>query len=67
MPVPHPVKTELAKRGRTQRWLAAETGVSPGVLSQVLNGHTAAWPALRRRIAERLELPESKLFRGGDQ
>lgn len=62
MPQVHPVKVELAKRGQTQRHLAGEVRVSPGTLSQVLNGRAAAWPALRRRVAEALGQPEDALF-----
>jgi len=60
--VVHPVKTELARRGLTQVGFAPRVGVSAGVLSHVLNGHVSAWPSLRRRIAEELEIPETELF-----
>ena len=62
MPRVHPVKVELAKRGQTQRSFAPEVGVSAQVLSHVLNGHMAAWPALRGRISEELDRPENELF-----
>jgi transcriptional regulator with XRE-family HTH domain len=65
MPRVHPVKVELSKRGMTQRSLADEISVSPGVLSLVLNGRASPWPALRRRVAEALDVPESDLFPGG--
>jgi transcriptional regulator with XRE-family HTH domain len=58
----HPVKTQLAMRGDTQRWLAAEVRVSPSTLSHILNGRLVAWPALRRRVAETLERSEDELF-----
>jgi len=62
MPPVHPVKVELAKRGQTQRDFAPEVHVSPGTLSQILNGHAMAWPALRRRCAEALGRSEDELF-----
>lgn len=62
MPHPHPVKAVLAARGETQKHLAAAVKVTPGTLVQVVNGHHASWPALRRRIAEYLEVPERDLF-----
>jgi transcriptional regulator with XRE-family HTH domain len=62
MPTVHPVKIELAKRGQTQRDLAGKVRVTPGVLSHVLNGHVAAWPSLRARIAGALGLSETELF-----
>ncbi len=62
MPRPHPVKTELARLGQTQRDLAAAIGYSPGTVSQVLNGHVSAWPELRARVARYLNTPEGALF-----
>lgn len=62
MPTVHPVKVELAKRGQTQREFAPVVGVGPATLGQVLNGHVASWPALRRRCAEALGCPEDELF-----
>jgi transcriptional regulator with XRE-family HTH domain len=62
MPTVHPLKIELCKRGLTQRSFAPQVGVSVGTLGQVLNGRVAAWPALRRRIAEALDVPEAQLF-----
>ena len=64
MPVPHPVKIELARRGETQRQCAAAIGVSAGSLNLVLNGHMAPWPALRDRLAEYLGCPADTLFSG---
>jgi transcriptional regulator with XRE-family HTH domain len=65
MPRIHPVKIELAKRGKTQRGFAGEVNISPGTLSQVLNGRAQPWPALRRRVSEALGVPESDLFPEG--
>ena len=63
MPVrTHPVKVALAVRGITQVDFAPQAGVKPSTLGQVLNGHQASWPALRRRVADALQLPESELF-----
>jgi transcriptional regulator with XRE-family HTH domain len=62
MPYVHPVKVELAKRGQTQKEFASKVGVSPGSLTLVLNGRLASWPALRRRVADALEVSESDLF-----
>jgi transcriptional regulator with XRE-family HTH domain len=52
----------LAARDETQRQLAAAVNVSSGSLSQVLNYNQRAWPALKRRIAAYLDLPEEHLF-----
>jgi transcriptional regulator with XRE-family HTH domain len=62
VPKVHVVKVELAKRGESQRACAISVGVSPPVLTQVLNGHRSAWPALRRRLADHLGKDETELF-----
>lgn len=63
MPIPqHPVKVELSRRGLRQTEFAPRVGVTPGVLGQVLNGRVSIWPALRRRIADELEMSEQELF-----
>ena len=61
----HPIKTQLAARGSTQRWLAGEVQVSPSTINHVVNGRQSAWPALRRRVAEALDRPEAELFPEG--
>lgn len=61
-PPVHPVKVELAIRGETQRSFASRIGVAYGTLNQVLNGHSAPWPSLTRRIAAELGKSEGELF-----
>lgn len=58
----HPVKVALAQRGEFQSDCARAIGVAPSLLTQVLNGHQAPWPALRRKLAEHLGCSESELF-----
>jgi transcriptional regulator with XRE-family HTH domain len=58
----HPIKVELARRGESQRACADAVGVSANVLNRVLCYRTESWPALRRRLAEHLEMPEDQLF-----
>lgn len=59
---PHPAKAVIVGRGELIKEAAAAVGVAPSVLSNVLNGHNAPWPALRRRLSEHLGMPESELF-----
>jgi transcriptional regulator with XRE-family HTH domain len=59
---PHPVKVHLAARGESQVALAARIGISAQTLNRCLNGHLAPWPALRRRLAEGLNVTEAELF-----
>ena len=35
-------------------------------LGRIINGSVEPWPALRRRCAEHLEIPEVELFRGSE-
>ena len=58
----HPVVALLRERGETWADLARDVGVTRGTLRQALMGHTRPWPALRRRVAARFDLPESELF-----
>jgi transcriptional regulator with XRE-family HTH domain len=63
MPRPiHPVRTVAAARGLTQREIAAQVGISPAVLRNVLSGRMAAWPRLRRALAELFDVDEHELF-----
>jgi lambda repressor-like predicted transcriptional regulator len=62
----HPVKAELKRRGLTITGFAPEVGLTEGSLRGVLNGAHRPWPALIRRISEKLELPAEELF-GVDQ
>jgi hypothetical protein len=65
VPRPHPIRGVLAMRRTTIRAFGAEVGCNPNTLGRVVNGHIPAWPALRRRCAERLGLPERELFADG--
>jgi hypothetical protein len=56
----------ICERGETYADVARATGYKPTVLRNVLNGRYASWPSLRRRLAEYLDLPESKLFLDGE-
>lgn len=63
VPRPQPVRAVLADRRITVKALAQSVGVNPHSLGRIVNGYNEPWPALRRRIAETLELPEAALFR----
>ncbi len=63
----HPIKTECARRGLTIRAFAEAVEVSPGLLYSVIAGRSQAWPALRRRAAKALCLPEDELFHEADR
>jgi transcriptional regulator with XRE-family HTH domain len=65
LPKVHPVKIALAERGETQVDCAHAVGVVAPLLTQVLNGHRAPWPALRRRLSEHLGRSEAELFPAG--
>ena len=44
----------LALLGRSQNWLARETGISPGYLSMLVNNHRAPSGRVRRRMQQAL-------------
>ena len=46
---------ELARRNKSQRDLAIETGVSPDYISRVIRGRDPLTESLRRAIIEALE------------
>jgi transcriptional regulator with XRE-family HTH domain len=61
-PEPHPVVAVLALRRISRAALAKATGYRRTYLTTVLHGNLPASPALRRKVAEALGLPESELF-----
>jgi lambda repressor-like predicted transcriptional regulator len=61
-PCPHPIKAILAQRRISIAALSGPAHCNPTTLGRVLNGYIAPWPALRRRCAEHLGLPENELF-----
>lgn len=63
VPRPHPVKAVIADRRIPVKALAGAVGCNAHSLSRIINGYATAWPALRRRVAEVLQLPEASLFR----
>ncbi len=65
-PRPHPVKAVLAQRRVPLTELSPKVGCNPHSLSRIINGYATPWPALRRRVAEVLDLPEAALFRDVD-
>src|SRR5579871_2110475 len=46
------VRAALSSASRGAAWLAAQSGLNKGTISQVLNGRRACRPEHRRRIAE---------------
>ena len=61
-----PIKGVLALRRITIRELSRAVKVNPNTLGRIINGSVEPWPALRRRCAEHLEIPEVELFRGSE-
>ncbi len=61
-PSPHPARAVMAQRRMTIRALAAEVGVNANTLGRVLNGRADPWPALRKKVALALGMPETALF-----
>jgi transcriptional regulator with XRE-family HTH domain len=62
---PQPAKAILVDRGLRQNQVAPAVGVQPVTLCQVLNRERKAWPALRARLADYLDVPEDQLFNDG--
>lgn len=58
----HPVKPILVSRGMTHRDLGLATRYGTQTITGVLNYRIAAWPELRRRVAEALGESEAVLF-----
>jgi transcriptional regulator with XRE-family HTH domain len=56
------VKVLLAERDLRPCDAAQQLGVTPASFSQVVNGRVTAWPALRARMSELFDVPESELF-----
>ncbi len=63
MPIPHPVKGVLANRRVTIRRVSDAVGINEKSLSRCFNGYIEPWPALRRKVAAFLDVPEASLFR----
>ena len=58
----NPIKEAVRERGMSMADLARAVGIQPMTLRHVIGGFTDSWPALRRRIAEYLQMPEDVLF-----
>ena len=56
------LKTELLRRGISQRELARFIGRNPSHVSRIIRGHAKPRARDRRRIAKFLGMPEAKLF-----
>ena len=61
---PHPAKAIIVGQGHTLRSVGAAIGVNDHTLGRVLNRHVDPWPALGRKLAEHLGVPEAELFDG---
>lgn len=64
-PLPQPIKAVLAMRRISVRQLSIEVGHPEISLGQVVNGRRRAPADLRRRLSQRLDLPEAALFTDG--
>ncbi len=49
------VASILARKNKSQNWLAGRLGISSGYMSQLLNGERAPSPRMRDRILEYFE------------
>lgn len=58
---PTPLKRAIFERQLVQRDLAAELGIDPGYLSQIVGGRRCG-DVLARRIAEKVGAPLDSLF-----
>jgi transcriptional regulator with XRE-family HTH domain len=56
------VKALIIERDERQCDVAVKLGISPKVLSLIVQGRAAPWPALRRRMVDYLGVPEDELF-----
>lgn len=52
----------LDAQGRRRDWLAAQTGVSPSLVTMISRGQRSPSADFRRRAAEALGVPEDELF-----
>lgn len=52
----------LARRERSQSWLARKMRVSPALITRVLSGERAITAEFVRRACDVLDLPEGALF-----
>ena len=50
----------LDRLGRSQNWLARQTGVSPGYLSKLVNGRRSPSGRIRRRMQKALGVSHSR-------
>lgn len=57
-----PLKLTLIERGITQRRLAEETGMNPGIISWIANGRLNPDDSQKARIATALQTDEQELF-----
>lgn len=56
--LPYPAKAIIVARGERLTDVAAAVECNPGTFGRAINRHAEPWPALRRRVAEYLGLPE---------
>lgn len=52
----------MEAQGRRHVWLAAAAGVSPSLVTRILDGERTPSPRFRRIAAEALHVPEDELF-----
>jgi transcriptional regulator with XRE-family HTH domain len=56
------VRMALQWKGKTQKWLAEETGIHHVTLSEILNGRTPPSERQKELIAAALRMPKQRLF-----
>ena len=61
--LPHPVKAVIVGRGLRQKDVAAAVGVNAHSFGRIVNGRAEAWPSLRQRLSDYLDLPDHELWR----
>ena len=63
------LRNELRKlrqqKGLSQTKLTQLTGISPTVISNIENGKLYCYPKWRKKLAEALEVEETKIFQEG--
>lgn len=52
----------MEQQGRKHVWLAEQTGVSPSLITRIMDGERTATPAFRREAAKALGVDEEELF-----
>lgn len=67
VPPPQPAKLALVAQRRSQRSAAKFCRVSPGYMSQVLNGRSIPSPRVVEALSELLGIPAAELFRPVDE